>query len=55
VVLGGYAPVVLLTSALGAGLPWLWVVFCVLFMGGRMLTLLRRAAGESWLVTGATA
>ncbi|GAA3682111.1 MATE family efflux transporter [Nocardioides ginsengisoli] len=55
VVLGGYAPVVLLTSALGAGLPWLWVVFCVLFMGGRMLTLLRRAAGDSWLVTGATA
>ena len=55
VVLAGYAPLVLLTSALGAGLPWLWVVFGVLFMGGRMLTLVRRAAGERWLVTGAGA
>ncbi len=53
IVLGGYAPVVLLTSAVGAGLPWLWVVFGVLFMGGRMATLLHRAAGDRWLVTGA--
>ncbi|MBS4753149.1 MATE family efflux transporter [Nocardioides sp. zg-ZUI104] len=55
VVLGGYAPVVLLTSAAGATLPWLWVVFAVLFMGGRLVTLLRRAAGDAWLVTGAEA
>lgn len=53
VVLGGYAPVVLLTSALGADLAWLWVVFGILFMGGRMATLLHRAAGDRWLVTGA--
>lgn len=53
IVLCGYAPVVLLTSGLGAGLPWLWVVFGVLFMGGRLATLLHRAAGDRWLVTGA--
>ncbi|HWJ67806.1 MAG TPA: MATE family efflux transporter [Nocardioides sp.] len=52
-VLGGYAPLVLLTSALGAGLPWVWVVFGVAFMGGRLVTLVRRAAGDRWLVTGA--
>lgn len=53
IVLCGYAPVVLLTSGLGAGLPWLWAVFGVLFMGGRLATLLHRAAGDRWLVTGA--
>lgn len=52
VVLAGYAPLVLLTSALGAGLPWLWGVFCVVFMGGRLLTLVRRSRGDAWLVTG---
>lgn len=52
-VLGGYAPVVLLTSALGAGLPWVWVAFGVVFMGGRLVTLARRAATDRWLVTGA--
>ncbi|WP_237111672.1 MATE family efflux transporter [Nocardioides sp. WS12] len=53
IVLCGYAPVVLLTSGLGAGLPWLWVVFGALFMGGRLATLLHRAAGDRWLITGA--
>ncbi|KRA39159.1 MULTISPECIES: MATE family efflux transporter [unclassified Nocardioides] len=53
IVLCGYAPVVLLTSGLGAGLPWLWVVFGAVFMGGRLATLLHRAAGDRWLVTGA--
>jgi Na+-driven multidrug efflux pump len=52
-VLCGYAPVVLLTSALGAGLAWLWVVFGALFMGGRLVTLVHRARGDRWLVTGA--
>ena len=52
-VLGGYAPVVLLTSALGAGLPWVWVAFGAVFMGGRLVTLVRRAASDRWLVTGA--
>lgn len=55
VVLGGYAPVVLLTSALGAGLAGVWIAFGVLFMGGRLLTLVRRARGDAWLVTGAAA
>ncbi len=54
-VLGGYAPVVLLTSALGAGLPWVWVAFGAVFMGGRLVTLVRRAATDRWLVTGARA
>ncbi len=52
IVLAGYAPVVLLTSELGAGLPWLWVVFSTVFMGGRLVTLLRRARGDAWLVAG---
>ncbi len=51
-----YAPLVLLTSALGAGLTGVWVVvFGLLFMGGRLVTLVRRARGEAWLVTGAAA
>jgi putative MATE family efflux protein len=57
-VLGGYAPLVLGAAVVtddwaGGGLPWLWVVFCVVFMGGRFVTLTRRAAGDRWLVTGA--
>jgi putative MATE family efflux protein len=55
VVLAGYAPLVLLAGWMGAGLPWIWVVFSVVFMGGRWLTLTRRAAGERWLVTGVAA
>lgn len=51
-VLGGYAPVVLLSGWMGLSLPWLWVIFGVLFIGGRYLTLTRRAAGDTWLVTG---
>ncbi len=54
-VLGGYAPLVLLTSALGAGLTGVWVVFGLLFMGGRLVTLVRRERGDAWLVTGARA
>ncbi|KRC53415.1 MULTISPECIES: MATE family efflux transporter [unclassified Nocardioides] len=54
-VLGGYAPLVLLTSALGAGLTGVWAVFGALFMGGRLLTLVRRARSDAWLVTGAGA
>jgi hypothetical protein len=37
----------------GGGLPWLWGVFSLVFMGGRFLTLTCRAAGDRWLVTGA--
>ena len=53
-VLGGYAPLVLLTSVLGAGLTGVWAVFGALFMGGRLVTLVRRARGDAWLVTGVT-
>ncbi|MCL2543895.1 MAG: MATE family efflux transporter [Nocardioidaceae bacterium] len=52
-VLGGYAPLVLLTGGLSAPLPWIWVVFGVLFIGGRMVTLVHRARSDAWLVTGA--
>ena len=52
-VLGGYAPVVLLTGATSAALPWIWLVFGVLFVGGRLLTLVRRSRGDAWLVVGA--
>lgn len=54
-VLGGYAPLVLVASALGATLPWVWVAFGAVFMGGRLLTLTRRARGDAWIVTGAGA
>ncbi|WP_408897473.1 MATE family efflux transporter [Nocardioides sp. R1-1] len=53
-VLAGYAPLVLLTSGGGAGLPWLWVVFCAVFMGGRLVTLVHRSRTDAWLVTGTT-
>lgn len=52
VVLGGYAPLVLVTGWSGASLPWLWVVFCAVLMGGRLITLVHRARGDRWLVTG---
>ncbi|MEQ6900856.1 MATE family efflux transporter [Nocardioides sp. YIM 152588] len=51
-VLAAYAPVMLGVAALGAGLPVLWVVFCALFMGGRLVTLVHRSRGSAWLVTG---
>lgn len=55
VVLAGYAPLVLLAAAApDATLTWLWVVFCVVFMGGRLVTLVHRSYGDRWLVTGAT-
>lgn len=37
-----------------AGLVWLWVTFCLLFMGGRGLILLSRARGTTWMVTGSS-
>ncbi len=50
-----YAPVTL-TAAVwwDAGLLVVWVLFCGLFMGGRLVTLLHRARGDAWLRTGAT-
>ena len=53
VVLGGYAPLVLLTGAASAALPLIWLVFGALFIGGRLVTLVRRARTDDWLVLGA--
>ena len=46
-----------LTADLGAGvgLVWLWVVFGVVFIGGRAVVLVRRARGSTWMVTGSAA
>ena len=52
VVLGGYAPLVLLTGATSAALPLIWLVFGALFIGGRLVTLVRRARTDDWLVLG---
>lgn len=44
-----YAPFALLAT----GLVWVWVAFAVAFMGGRCLTLIHRARGDSWTRLGA--
>lgn len=56
VVLAGYAPLVLIAARAGlpgTALTWVWATFCLVFMGGRLATLLHRAYGDRWLVTGA--
>jgi putative MATE family efflux protein len=50
-----YAPVALVVAGAGGGLVAVWVAFVVVFMGGRLVTLLLRSRGETWLVTGADA
>ncbi len=53
VVAAVYAPVTLVAAASwDAGLVAVWVLFSGLFMGGRLVTLLARARGEAWMVTG---
>ena len=47
-----YAPVALLLAAYSAGLVAIWVAFCTVFMGARLVVLVRRARGDAWLVTG---
>ncbi len=57
VVLVVFAPVALAVALMfdtAAALAWLWVVFGVLFMGGRAAVLLHRARGTRWMATGAT-
>ena len=57
VVLVVFAPVALTVALMfdtAAALAWLWVVFGVLFMGGRAAVLLHRARGTRWMATGAT-
>jgi len=48
-----YAPVALVLAAYSAGLVAIWVAFCTVFMGARLVVLVRRARGDAWLVTGA--
>lgn len=45
-----YVPAVLLAGP--HGLIAVWAVFIVVFMGGRAATLLHRARGQAWMVTG---
>ncbi len=53
VVLVAFAPAAAV-AVLGAGsLAWLWVAFCVAFIGGRAVVLLARARGTTWLRVGA--
>jgi putative MATE family efflux protein len=54
VILVLYAPVAILIGVLGGGLVWIWVSFCALFMGARLVALLRRSRSDRWLVTGVT-
>lgn len=53
VTLVAYAPVALVLAAYSAGLVAIWVAFCTVFMGARLVVLVRRARGDAWLVTGA--
>jgi putative MATE family efflux protein len=48
-----YAPVAILLGVLGGGLVWIWISFCGLFMGARLVALLYRERTDRWLVTGA--
>ncbi|GAA2141487.1 MATE family efflux transporter [Nocardioides koreensis] len=50
-----YAPVVLALAVASAGLVAIWVAFASVFMGARLVVLVRRARGDAWLVTGARA
>jgi Na+-driven multidrug efflux pump len=52
VTLAVYAPLALATALLGVGLVGIWVTFVAVFMGARLVVLLRRARGDAWLVTG---
>jgi putative MATE family efflux protein len=52
VILFVYAPAALLLAVLGGGLVWIWVSFCGLFMGARLVALLHRERTDHWLVTG---
>lgn len=53
VTLLAYAPIALLCGALSAGLVAVWISFCAVFMGARLVVLLHRARTDAWLVTGA--
>jgi putative MATE family efflux protein len=48
-----YLPLLAVVAATGAGLPWLWLVFGLGYIGARAVTLGVRARGDNWIVTGA--
>ncbi|HEU5036139.1 MAG TPA: MATE family efflux transporter [Nocardioides sp.] len=50
--LAAYAPVAIACAALQAGLVSVWVSFCAVFMGARLVVLVHRERGDAWLVTG---
>lgn len=54
VTLGVYAPALLVAVAAGGGVVAVWAVFAFVFMGARLVVLVRRARGDAWLVTGAS-
>jgi putative MATE family efflux protein len=51
-VLAAYVPALALAVTLGGGLVWIWVIFSAVFMGARLVVLVRRARGTRWIVTG---
>ena len=53
ITLAAYAPVVLLCAATSAGVVAVWACFVTVFMGARLVVLVRRERGSAWLVTGA--
>jgi Na+-driven multidrug efflux pump len=52
VTLLAYVPAALACAALSVGLLGVWVSFVALFMGARLVVLVRRARGTDWLVVG---
>jgi putative MATE family efflux protein len=52
VVLVVYAPLAILLGVLGGGLVWIWISFCAVFMGARLVALVHRERTDRWLVTG---
>ena len=52
IVLVVYAPVALAAALTVGGLVAVWVAFSAVFMGARLVVLLRRARSDAWLVTG---
>jgi putative MATE family efflux protein len=48
-----YLPLLAVVVAADAGLPWLWLVFGLGYIGARAVTLGVRARGNKWIVTGA--
>jgi MATE family, multidrug efflux pump len=55
VTLVAHAPVALACAAAEAGLVAVWVSFCAVFMGARLVVLVHRERGDAWLVTGVRA